>query len=72
MKQLDRVRLIRERAAYTQAGVKAGDTGIVMGENRCGYCLVYFDGEIVLRDGIYQTTEIDLAVREEDLALLEE
>ena len=70
MKLHDRVRLIRERAAYKNAGVKVGDTGTIMGEKRCGYFLVYFDGEIFCRDGIWQTTEIDCAVLEEDLEVI--
>lgn len=70
MKLHDRVRLIRERAAYRNAGVSVGDTGTIMGEKRGRYFLVYFDGEIFCRDGIWQTTEIDCAVLEEDLEVI--
>lgn len=72
MKMHDRVRLIREKEAYKKAGLKIGDEGTIMGEKRSGYYLVYFDGDIFLdRDGVYQTTEIDLAVLEEDLETIE-
>ena len=36
MKELDRVVLIKDRAEYQKAGVKAGDKGIVMGAERYG------------------------------------
>lgn len=70
MKLHDRVQLIHDKAAYKNAGVKFEDTGTIMGEKRCGYFLVYFDGEIFCRDGIWQTTEIDCAVLEEDLEVI--
>ena len=70
MKLHDRVQLIHDKAAYKNAGVKFEDTGTIMGEKRCGCFLVYFDGEIFCRDGIWQTTEIDCAVLEEDLEVI--
>ena len=74
MKELDRVILIKDRAEYKEAGVKAGDKGIIMGEERYGgYVLVYFDGEIYQdEDGVYCTTEKDVAVRVEDLEVISE
>ena len=72
MKIYDRVKLINERAEYLKAGVKINDTGIIMGENRNGYLLVFFDGINFLdNDGIYKTTEIDLGVKPEDLEVIE-
>ena len=74
MKVLDRVELIKDRDEYRKAGVKVGDTGIIMGEERYGgYVLVYFDGEIYQdEDGVYCTTEKDVAVRVEDLEVVSE
>ena len=72
MKIYDRVKLINERYEYTKAGVKINDTGIIMGKNRNGYLLVYFDGISFLdNDGVYKTTEIDLSVKPEDLEIIE-
>ena len=71
MKELDRVELIKDRAEYTEAGVKIGDKGIVMGGDRNGYVLVYFDGEIYQDEkGVYRTTEKDVGVRKEDLKVV--
>lgn len=72
MKELDRVMLIKDRAEYKEAGVKAGDKGIIMGAERYGgYVLVYFDGEIYQdEDGVYCTTEKDVGVRKEDLKVI--
>ena len=71
MKELNRVELIKERAEYREAGVKVGDKGTIMGEERNGYVLVYFDGEIYQdKDGIYCTTEKDVGVRVEDLKVI--
>ncbi len=72
MKVLDRVELIKDRAEYKEAGVKVGDTGIIMGEERYGgYVLVYFDGEIYQDNaGVYRTTEKDVGVRKEDLKVI--
>ncbi|HAE88563.1 MAG TPA: hypothetical protein DCG79_01675 [Clostridiales bacterium] len=71
MKELDRVELIKERAEYREAGVEVGDKGTIMGEERNGYVLVYFDGEIYQdKDGVYCTTEKDVGVRVEDLKVI--
>ena len=71
MKELDRVELIKERAKYREAGVEVGDKGTIMGEERNGYVLVYFDGEIYQdKDGVYCTTEKDVGVRVEDLKVI--
>ena len=59
MKMYDRVKLIKERAEYLRAGVKINDEGIIMGENRNGYVLVVFEGDVYLDvDGVYKTTDI--------------
>ncbi len=71
MKPNDRVRLIRLKQSYKDAGLQIGDRGVIMGEDRNGYCLVYFDGSIVLgADGVYQTTETDIAVKPEDIEVI--
>ena len=73
MKEYDRVELIKDRAEYKKAGVKSGDKGVILGGERNGYVLVYFDGKIVQdENGVYFTTEIDVGVRAEDLKLLNE
>ena len=72
MKELDRVVLIKDRAEYQKAGVKAGDKGIVMGAERYGgFVLVYFDGKIYRdEDGVYCTSEKDVGVRIVDLKII--
>ena len=71
MKLLNRVELIVDKKRYTDQGLKKGDKGIVLGEERNGYWLVYFDGEIFQgADGVWQTTEIDAAVLEEDVKVI--
>lgn len=74
MKLLNRVELIADKKRYTDLGLKKGDKGIVLGEERAGgYWLVYFDGEIFQDvDGIWKTTEINAAVKEEDVKVIEE
>ncbi len=74
MKLLNRVELIVDKKRYTDLGLKKGDKGIVLGEERAGgYWLVYFDGEIFQDvDGVWKTTEIDAAVKEEDVKVIEE
>lgn len=68
MKEYDRVELIKERREYLNAGIKKGDKGVILGENRNGYWLVVFDGEIYQdSDGVWKTTEIDVGVLDEDL-----
>ena len=72
MKMYDRVKLIKERAEYLKAGVKINEEGIIMGENRNGYVLVVFEGDIYLdSDGVYKTTEINVGIKIEDLELCE-
>ena len=72
MKMYDRVKLIKERAEYLRAGAKINDEGIIMGENRNGYVLVVFEGDVYLDvDGVYKTTEIDVGIKIEDLELCE-
>ena len=72
MKMYDRVKLIKERAEYLKAGVKINEEGIIMGENRNGYVLVVFEGDMYLdADGVYETTEIDVGIKMEDLELCE-
>ncbi len=68
MEEYTRVELIKDRSEYKKAGVKAGDKGVVLGEERNGYVLVYFDGENYIdENGVYCTTEKDVGVRVEDL-----
>ena len=70
MKLYDKVKLIKERAEYKQAGIKALDTGIIIGENKNGYVLVCFDGETYLdTDNVFKTTEKHVGIRIEDLEL---
>ncbi len=73
LKEYDRVELITDRPDYLYAGVKKGAKGVILGEKRVGYWLVYFDGEIFQdADGVWKTTEIDLGVLEEDLKVIKE
>ena len=72
MKMYDKVKLIKERSEYLKAGVKVNDEGIIIGENRNGYVLVAFEGDIYLdSDGVYKTTEIYLGIIIEELELCE-
>ena len=71
MKELDWVRLIKDRARYREQGMNLGDIGIVMGGERNGYVLVVIEGEIYQdENGVYCTTEKDVAVRVEDLEIV--
>lgn len=71
MKLLNRVELIVDKKRYTDQGLKKGDKGIVLGEEKNGYWLVIFDGEIYQdEDGVWTTTEIDAAVLEEDVKVI--
>jgi hypothetical protein len=71
MKLLNRVELIVDKKRYTDQGIKKGDKGIVLGEERNGYWLVIFDGAIYQdEDGVWTTTEIDAAVLEEDVKVI--
>ena len=71
MKLLNKVELIVDKKRYTDQGIKKGDKGIVLGEERNGYWLVIFDGEIYQdEDGVWTTTEIDAAVLEEDVKVI--
>lgn len=71
MKELDRVELIKDRAEYREQGMHLGDKGIIMGEERNGYVLVIIEGEIYQNEnGVYCTTEVDVAVRVEDLKVI--
>ncbi len=71
MKLLNRVELIVDKKRYVDQGLKKGDKGIVLGEERGGYWLVCFDGEIYQdEDGVWTTTEIDAAVLEEDVKVI--
>lgn len=71
MKEYDKVELIKERSEYINAGIKKGDKGIILGENRNGYWLVVFDGKIYRdSDGVWKTTEKDVGVLEEDLKII--
>ena len=71
MKNYDKVKLINLKNEYEKLGLKLGDTGIVMGEEKNGYVLVYFDGNIYQdKDGVYKTTEIDAGILIEDLEII--
>ena len=71
MKELDRVKLIKDRARYREQGMNLGDIGIIMGGERNGYVLVVLEGEIYQDEkGVYCTTEKDVAVRVEDLEVI--
>lgn len=73
MKELDKVRLIKDRARYREQGMNVGDVGIVMGEERNGYVLVITEGEIYQdKNGVYRTTEKSVAVRVEDLKVVDD
>ena len=73
MKELDRVRLIKDRAEYSKRGINRGDVGTLMLGERNGYVLVFFDGEPYKTfDGITLLDEIDIGVRVEDLEVLNE
>lgn len=72
MKELDRVRLIKDRAEYAKEGVQKGDVGTLMMGDRNGYVLVFFDGEEYQAYGVTLISDIDVAVRSEDLAVLDE
>ncbi len=73
MKEYDRIELIVDKKKFADLGLKKGDMGIVLGEERNGYWLVYFDGQIFQdTDGVWKTTEIDAAVLEEDVKVIEE
>lgn len=72
MKELDRVELIKDRAEYAKRGIKAGSKGTIMlGEERNGYVLVFFDGEYYRNEeGFLLMDEIDVGVRVEDLKVI--
>lgn len=70
MKELDRVRLIKDRAEYSKCGVKKDAVGTVMMGNRNGYVLVFFDGEEYQEHGYTLRADIDVAVRVEDLEVI--
>ena len=73
MKELDTVRLIKDRARYREQGMNVGDIGTIMGGERNGYVLVILEGKIYQdEDGVYCTTEKDVAVRVEDLEVVSE
>ena len=73
MKELDRVRLIKDRAEYSKRGINKGDVGTLMLGEQNGYVLVFFDGEpYKTSDGITLLDEIDIGVRVEDLEVLNE
>lgn len=73
MKEYDRVELIKDKREYSDAGIKKGDKGTILGEKRAGYWLVYFDGDIFQdKDGIWKTTETDVGIKEEDLRVVKE
>ena len=53
--------------------MNVGDVGTIMGGERNGYVLVIVEGEIYQdEDGVYCTTEKDIAVRVEDLEVVSE
>ncbi len=71
MEEYDRVELIKDRQEYLDAGIKKGDRGIILDEKLSGRWFVYFDGEIFQdTDGVWKTTEIPAAIKEEDLKVI--
>ncbi len=71
MKELDFVELIKDRAEYAKKGVHKGDVGILMMGERNGYVLVFFDGEEYQEYGCTLIEDIEVAVRVEDLKVVE-
>lgn len=73
MKELDRVKLIKDRAEYSKRGIHKGDVGTLMMGERNGYVLVYFDGEYYTNEYGYRLmSEIDVGVRVEDLEVIQD
>ncbi len=73
MKEYDIVEVIKDRAEYAKRGIHKGDIGTIMSEERNGYILVYFDGEIFQdEDGVYSTSDIDIGMRTDDLKVVKE
>ncbi len=72
MKELDRVKLIKDRAEYAEAGVHKGDVGTLMMGERNGYVLVFFDGEYYQDHGYTLRADIEAAVRAEDLEVIQD
>lgn len=72
MKELDWVRLTKDRARYREQGMNLGDVGLLMmGKERNGYVLVVLPGEIYQdKNGVYCTTDKEVAVRVEDLEVV--
>ena len=72
MKELEWVRLTKDTARYREQGMNLGDVGLLMmGEARNGYVLVVLPGEIYQdENGVYRTTEKEVAVRVEDLEVV--
>lgn len=62
MKYLDLVELIRERSAYTKAGVKVGDFGAIMSEKP-----VNGKWQVVFSEFYTGKDIADIMVKEEDL-----
>ena len=73
MKEYDTVELIKDRAEYARRGVTTGAQGIILGGERSGIFLVYFNGEKYLSpEGVELYHEIDVGVRAEDLKVIHE
>ncbi len=73
MKEYDTVELIKDRAEYARRGVTMGAKGIILGGERSGIFLVYFNGEKYLSpEGVELYHEIDVGVRAEDLKVIHE
>lgn len=70
MKELDLVQLIKDRKEYAEKGVHKGDIGILMMGERNGYVLVFFDGDEYQVDGITLISDVEVAVRPDDLKVL--
>lgn len=71
MKEYDRVKLISNSKKFLDIGLKPGHEGIVLGGERNGYYLVYFDGKIFEENGVFKTTEIDVAVTENEVEIID-
>lgn len=70
-KDCEQVMLIADKEEYKTIGLEKGRTGFIM-DSRCinGKWLVSFSGEMVQdEDGIWGSTDIECAVKEEDLII---
>ena len=71
MKEYDKVELISDKKEFTDLGLKKGDKGTILGPKRNGYWLVVFERELLQdEDGVWYSTDIDVAVLDEDVKVI--